>query len=109
MGNRADPAEQWHNPAAAGGKCGGALFAADPDPERAVASLRSLWPGLMAWLSWIERARKGPHGANVIVHPWESGMDNSPSWDQPLSVVPEVSNEHVERRDVATVSADERP
>jgi glycogen debranching enzyme len=63
----------------------------------------------MAWLSWIERARKGPHGANVIVHPWESGMDNSPSWDQPLSVVPEVSNEHIERRDVATVSADQRP
>jgi hypothetical protein len=45
----------------------------------------------MAWLSWIEPARKGPHGANVVVHPWESGMDNSPSWDQPLSVVPEVS------------------
>jgi glycogen debranching enzyme len=36
-------------------------------------------------------------------------MDNSPSWDQPLSVVPEVSNDHIERRDVATVSADQRP
>jgi len=36
-------------------------------------------------------------------------MDNSPSWDRPLSVVPEVSNEHIERRDVATVSADQRP
>jgi hypothetical protein len=85
------------------------LFAGDPDRDRAVASLRSLWPGLIAWLDWIDRARKGPHGANVIVHPWESGMDNSPSWDQPLSVVPEVSNEHIERRDVATVSADQRP
>ncbi len=63
----------------------------------------------MAWLSWIERARKGPHGANVIVHPWESGMDNSPSWDQPLSVVPEVSDDHIERRDVATIAADQRP
>jgi len=85
------------------------LFAGDPDRERAVSSLRSLWPGLVAWLSWIERARKGPHGANVIVHPWESGMDNSPSWDQPLSVVPEVSDDHIERRDVATISADQRP
>jgi len=73
------------------------LFAGDPDRERAVTSLRSLWPGLMAWLSWIERARKGPHGANVVVHPWESGMDNSPSWDQPLSVVPEVPNLAVAR------------
>jgi hypothetical protein len=85
------------------------LFAGDPDRERARSSFRSLWPHLVAWLSWIERARQGPHGASVIVHPWESGMDNSPSWDQPLSVVPEMSNEHIERRDVATVSADQRP
>jgi glycogen debranching enzyme len=63
----------------------------------------------MAWLSWIDRARKGPHGASVIVHPWESGMDNSPSWDQPLSAVPEVSDDHIERRDVATISANQRP
>ena len=85
------------------------LFAHDPDRDRARSSFRSLWPHLVAWLSWIERARRGPHGASLIMHPWESGMDNSPSWDQSLSVVPEVSNEHIERRDVATVSADERP
>ncbi len=85
------------------------LFAGDPDRQRARATFGSLWPHLEAWLSWIERARKGPHGAAVIVHPWESGMDNSPSWDRPLSVVPEVSNEHIERRDVATVSAAQRP
>jgi hypothetical protein len=85
------------------------LFAGDPDRARATASFRSLWPGLVAWLSWIDRTRKGPHGASLIVHPWESGMDNSPSWDQPLSVVPEVSNAHIERRDVATVAVDQRP
>jgi hypothetical protein len=85
------------------------LFIGDPDRARATAAIRSLWPGLVAWLSWIERARKGPHGASLIVHPWESGMDNSPSWDQPLSVVPEVSDDHIDRRDVATISADQRP
>jgi hypothetical protein len=85
------------------------LFEGDPDRERAVAAFRSLWPALVAWLSWIHRARRGPHGASLIVHPWESGMDNSPSWDQPLSVVPEVSNDHIERRDVATVAANQRP
>jgi hypothetical protein len=85
------------------------LFTGDPDRERALSSLRSLWPRLVAWLSWIERARQGPHGACVIVHPWESGMDNSPAWDHPLAAVPEVSNEHIERRDVATVAADQRP
>ena len=85
------------------------LFAGDPDRPRAVRALRSLWPRLVAWLAWIDRARRGPHGAAVIVHPWESGMDNSPSWDDPLSVVPEASDAHIDRRDVATVAADERP
>jgi hypothetical protein len=85
------------------------LFVEDPDRDRAVAAFRSLWPGLVAWLSWIERARKGPHGASLIVHPWESGMDNSPSWDRPLSVVPEASEAHIERRDVETVAANQRP
>jgi hypothetical protein len=85
------------------------LFADDPDRDRASAALRSLWPGLVKWLAWLARARRGPHGAVVAVHPWESGMDNSPSWDEPLSAVPEATHIHLERRDVATVSARERP
>ena len=36
-------------------------------------------------------------------------MDNSPSWDQPLASVPEATHIHLERRDVATVSAKQRP
>jgi hypothetical protein len=85
------------------------LFAEDPDRDRASAAFRSLWPGLVKWLAWMGRARRGPHGAVVAVHPWESGMDNSPSWDEPLSAVPEATHIHIERRDVATVSARERP
>jgi len=85
------------------------LFAADPDRDRAATALASLWPRLVSWLAWIERARSGPHGAAVVVHPWESGMDNSPSWDQALAAVPEAQNIHIERRDVATVAARERP
>ncbi len=85
------------------------LFEADPDRDRAGEHIRHLWPRLTAWLAWIGRARSGPHGACVIVHPWESGMDNSPSWDQPLATVPEATHVHIERRDVATVSAKQRP
>jgi hypothetical protein len=85
------------------------MFVDDPDRERAGRAFRALWPRLVAWLAWIDRARSGPHGAAVIVHPWESGMDNSPSWDEPLSAVPEASDTHIERRDVATVAASERP
>jgi hypothetical protein len=85
------------------------LFEADPDRNRAHAEFEPLWPRLLAWLSWIGRARSGPHGASVVVHPWESGMDNSPSWDEPLAATPAATDEHIERRDVATVAADERP
>jgi glycogen debranching enzyme len=85
------------------------LFDADPDRDRAGDRIRQLWPRLLAWLGWIGRARRGPHGAAVVVHPWESGMDNSPSWDRPLATVPEATHVHIERRDVATVSATQRP
>jgi Trehalase len=85
------------------------LFVQDPDRDRAQQAFGALWPRLVSWLAWIERARRGPHGAAVIVHPWESGMDNSPSWDEPLSTVPEARYIKVERRDTATVSARNRP
>jgi hypothetical protein len=85
------------------------LFTADPDRSRAQQAITSLWPRLVAWLAWLHRTRRGPHGACVVVHPWESGMDNSPSWDQPLAAGPEATDEHLERRDTATVSAKERP
>ena len=85
------------------------LFAADPDRDRARAAFGGLWPRLVAWLEWIDRARRGPHGACVVVHPWESGMDNSPRWDTPLEGVPEASHRHLERRDVETVAAAQRP
>jgi mannosylglycerate hydrolase len=85
------------------------LFARDPDRARAHAALTALWPHLVAWVEWLDRSRRGPHGACVIVHPWESGMDNSPSWDAPLASVPSAGNVHLDRRDVATVAADHRP
>jgi glycogen debranching enzyme len=85
------------------------LAAADPDADRARERIGALWPKLAAWVAWVDRARRGPHGASVVVHPWESGMDNSPAWDAPLRATPETSNQHLERRDVKTVSAKERP
>lgn len=85
------------------------LFASDPDRDRADATMRHLWPRLVAWLVWIHRARSGPRGACVVVHPWESGMDNSPAWDEALVAVPEATHRHLERRDVATVAASQRP
>src|SRR5262245_54002433 len=85
------------------------LFTGDPDRGRARRRLGRLWPRLVAWLGWSERARAGPHRAAVVVHPWESGMDNSPAWDEPLAATPRASHEHLERRDTQTVAATQRP
>ncbi|HEY1831043.1 MAG TPA: hypothetical protein VGG38_12460 [Acidimicrobiales bacterium] len=85
------------------------LFIDDPDRVRAQQALEALWPKLCHWLTWIASCRKGPHGAGVVVHPWETGMDNSPSWDAPLAGVPEADEQAITRRDVATVAASQRP
>lgn len=85
------------------------LYHVDPDRDRAAAAIAELWPRLVAWLTWFGRARVGPHGAVVAVHPWETGMDNSPSWDEPLGAVATSAQIPLARRDVQAVSATQRP
>ncbi|WP_424531654.1 amylo-alpha-1,6-glucosidase [Sphaerisporangium viridialbum] len=77
---------------------------ADPDP----AFLRRIYPRLVAQQEFLRTARRSPEGLMSIVHPWESGMDNSPAWDAPLAAVV-TDPVAVERRDLTHVSADERP
>jgi hypothetical protein len=89
--------------------CAARLFTADPDRVRARTRLSGLWSRLVAWIEWLARARRGPHGGCVIVHPWESGMDNAPCWDVPLRAVPTAGHSELARRDVATVTAAHRP
>jgi hypothetical protein len=58
--------------------------------ERTVAEsfLRRAWKPLLAWHRWLATARD-PEGAGLVTihHGWESGMDNSPRWDEPYSRV----------------------
>jgi hypothetical protein len=44
----------------------------------------------------------------VNIHPWETGMDNSPAWDLPLARVPETTRPYT-RRDLGHVDASMRP
>ncbi|MDP9365273.1 MAG: glycogen debranching protein, partial [Chloroflexota bacterium] len=50
--------------------------------------LRALYPRLLAWHRYLATARD-PDGSGLvtIVHPWESGTDNSPRWDAALAAV----------------------
>ncbi|WP_214321362.1 MGH1-like glycoside hydrolase domain-containing protein [Nonomuraea sediminis] len=77
---------------------------AEPDSR----FLRRIYPRLVAQQHFLRTARGSEHGLVHIVHPWESGMDNSPAWDAPLASV-QPGPAGVTRRDVAHVSADERP
>jgi hypothetical protein len=58
-----------------------------------------------------ERRDRGGGGLAAIVHPWESGLDNSPAWDAPLASVqlPPDGVAPYERRDRRHVAAGERP
>lgn len=60
----------------------------DPDRERSIRFLKRAYPGLKALHDFYYTHRDPDHEHLVsIVHPWESGLDNSPIWDEPLSRV----------------------
>jgi len=58
-----------------------------------------------------ERRAVGSHGLAAVVHPWETGLDNSPAWDSPLHAVPADLGlfDTYTRRDLAHAGAGERP
>ena len=73
---------------------------------------RRIYPRLVAQNAYLRRCRTA-RGSELAfaVHPWETGMDNSPAWDSPLAAVPAdlaVFDTHT-RRDLAHAGDDERP
>jgi hypothetical protein len=54
-----------------------------------LAALRDLYPHLVAQHEYLARDRDARgDGLAAIVHPWESGLDNTPIWDEPLAAIP---------------------
>ncbi|MEH0823912.1 MULTISPECIES: MGH1-like glycoside hydrolase domain-containing protein [unclassified Micromonospora] len=57
--------------------------------EASTQTLRWLYPRLVAQQRYLTGRRDvGGAGLAAIVHPWESGLDNSPAWDAPMAAVP---------------------
>ncbi|HEX6422599.1 MAG TPA: hypothetical protein VFZ79_03925 [Acidimicrobiales bacterium] len=76
--------------------------------DRAIVDL---YPRLAAWHRWLHTARD-PDGTGIVTvfHPWESGLDNSPRWDDALAAVPVDGEVAGDRPDLAHVAdAAERP
>lgn len=58
------------------------------DRETAKVFLKELFPKLVASHRYFYQNRdRERNGLVYIRHPWESGLDNSPSWDGPLSAM----------------------
>jgi neutral trehalase len=78
----------------------------------ALKFLEDVFPTLLS----SHRFLHGPRDPNrvglaVCVHPWETGIDNSPKWDAPLQAVDGAGlpDPTVWRRDLDVVGADQRP
>lgn len=86
-------------------------FRADPDRSRARAFLVRMYPKLVAWHAYLTRCRDaGGRGLVSLVHPWESGMDNSPAWDEVLRRVQPLPVTELSRHDLTGAgAAQERP
>jgi glycogen debranching enzyme len=79
------------------------------DSPLAKSTLTKLFPKMLAWHRWWAAARD-PEGTGLvaILHNWESGMDNSPVWDEPFKAVPGTRNPYT-RKDTGHVDASMRP
>ncbi|WP_067964350.1 MGH1-like glycoside hydrolase domain-containing protein [Nocardiopsis trehalosi] len=83
---------------------------ADPVASRRRGFLERVRPGLAAWHRYLaDRRDLGGRGLAAVVHPWESGMDNSPAWDAPLARVEPAAAGSFRRRDLDHADVADRP
>jgi glycogen debranching enzyme len=84
----------------------------DRSPNRAAHAnrARALLPRIHAWHAWFFRTRD-PQGTGLvaIIHPWESGRDNSIDWDDAFTRVPTEGVEPFQRRDTSHANPAHRP
>jgi glycogen debranching enzyme len=89
-----------------------ALEVAERSADGGTGFLRRLFPRLAAQHAYLAGRRDAAGGGlAATVHPWESGLDNSPAWDDPLAAVqlPPGGVAPYERQDRRHVDASERP
>ena len=77
---------------------------------RDLARAKALFPKLLASHRWWHETRDPERsGLVTIVHPWETGRDNSPEWDAPLANIQPTVDVSTLRKDNKAVDPDERP
>ncbi|WP_062649413.1 MGH1-like glycoside hydrolase domain-containing protein [Streptomyces maremycinicus] len=86
------------------------VHCADPGLSRARGFLTRVYPRLAAWHRYLLHRRDlGGGGLVSVVHPWEQGMDNAPSWDAPLARVTPAPARSFRRADLDHGAPEDRP
>jgi hypothetical protein len=86
------------------------IFETERDRQAALVALERLFNPIFASHRWWHTIRDpDASGLVTMVHPWESGRDNSPDWDGPLSAVLPTVDVSGLRKDNKIVDPLERP
>ncbi|MFD1149079.1 MGH1-like glycoside hydrolase domain-containing protein [Saccharothrix hoggarensis] len=91
---------------------GAVLAVADRHPgDAADAAVHRLYPRLARFHDYLFERRRVASGLVAVVHPWESGLDNSPFWDEPLGAAATALADDITglRRDLRHADAGHRP
>lgn len=87
-----------------------AVYKAARDRDLARSAAMTLWPKLVAFQSWLYSVRLHEETGLVLsVHPWETGLDNSPAWEQPMSAIDTTVVPTYVRKDTTHIDHTERP
>jgi len=77
-----------------------------PNPD----FIREVYPALLRWHRWLHTARDADGSALAcIIHPWESGTDDSPRWLHLFEAIQPEALPEFHRGDTRHVAATERP
>ena len=86
------------------------LYERAQDKQMARKRALALLPKIAAWHDWFFRNRdQDGTGLVAIIHPWESGRDNSIDWDDAFSRVPTEGVGEFKRRDTMHADPAHRP
>lgn len=85
------------------------LYDRSTDRASRAARLRVLLPRVTLWHRWFF-ATRDPAGEGLValIHPWESGRDNSIDWDEAFARVPRTASAYV-RKDILHADPSHRP
>ena len=86
------------------------IYTNSPETSNTFDFLASIYPQLLRNHEFFQKHRNpDDSGLACIIHPWESGLDNSPRWDTTLESIAVEKIPSKQRTDLKVVSEGERP